>query len=278
MSNDPTLPGGARATSGKTYRVSLWVIAALAFVQIAAIAFAVVRNDLGSRELADRRPVDPQFTFASSTSVPAGFPQRDELFNAQGWEPVAEPPVIEPTTRPSAITDPLVLDKLEFARERRKEGDVQTALEHFLDANKQLPDSPEILYEIASCYTALDLLDQASDAWMELRLLGPERGGEFYQLAELALLGSRDDAASPRKLLSFSNHHLSKNPLETSGEMLTLRVAIKAQAGAEIDHDAVQLRVLFFDLINGRTIARGLHDGDYPRKVWTEPVDASAKR
>ena len=31
---------------------------------------------------------------------------------------------------------------------------------------------------------------------MEIRLLGPEIGGEFFQLAELALLGSRDDAAA----------------------------------------------------------------------------------
>ena len=101
----------------------------------------------------------------------------------------------------------------------------------------------------------------------------PDRAGEFYQFAELKLLGSEDGGAAPRRFLSLSSHHLYQNPQETAGEMLTLRTAIKAEPGIEIDPAAVQLRVLFFDLVDGHAIARGLNDGNYPQRMVTEPID-----
>ena len=266
----------SRAAAPKTFRVSLWVIAAVALIQVAAIAFAVVRDDLGNRDLASRRPLGPSpFALVNSTSVPAGFPEIDRMFDSQGWEPVAAPqaPNIERTTAPSLITDPMVRDKMEFARLLREEGDIQTALEQFRSANKMQPNTPEILYEIASSCNTLDLPDEASDAWMEIRNLGPQRGGEFYKLAEIALLGRDPDGSAVRTVISLSNHHLFKNPQETSGEMLTLRTSIKARDGIVIDPEAVQLRVLFFDLVNGRTIARGLNNGNYPRRGVTLPLD-----
>jgi hypothetical protein len=259
-------------TASKTYRVSLWVVAGLAIAQVAAIAFAVVRNDLGNRDLASRRPA-PRPTLTSSTSVPAGFPMIDKMFDTSGWQESPPPPEFERTTDGDQILDPLVRDKVEFARLLREEGDVQTAVEQFRSASEQLPGNPTILYELASCYEALDLADLASDTWLEIRNLGPERAGEFYKFAELKLLGSQNGGAAPRKFLTLSSHHLYQNPQETSGEMLTLRAAIKAEPGVEIDPSAVQLRVLFFDLVDGHTIARGLNDGNYPQRMVTEPID-----
>ncbi|MGI9243069.1 MAG: tetratricopeptide repeat protein, partial [Verrucomicrobiales bacterium] len=225
------------------------------------------------RDLASRRPA-PQSTLTSSTTVPAGFPLIDEMFNTEGWResPPAEP-VFERTTERDRILDPLVRDKVEFARLLREEGDVQTALEQFRSANQQLPGNPTILYELASCYDALDLADEASDTWLEIYNLGAERAGELYKFAELKLLGSQEGGAAPRRFLTISSHHLYQNPQETSGEMLTLRTAIKAGPGIEIDPTAVRLRVLFFDLVDGSKIARGLNDGNYPQRMVTEPID-----
>jgi hypothetical protein len=262
--------------SSKTFRVSLWIIGGLALVQIAAIAFAVVRQDLGNRDLAARRPSPPRFGLTTSTSAPAGFPRMEEMFDVEGenWREAPQPaPVFDPTTNVPPIEDPLVRDKVEFARLLREEGDVQTALEQFRSANQQLPGKPEILYEIASCYDTLGLADEASDAWLEIRNLGPERAGELYKFAELALIGSEDGTAAPLKLLTLSNHHLYENPQELSGEMLTLRTSIKARPGAQIDPNAVQLQVLFFDLVDGHKLARGLNDGNYPKRMVTEPTD-----
>ena len=55
--------------------------------------------------------------------------------------------------------------------------------------------------------------------------------------------------------------------------MVTIRVSVRSVPGAEIDPAKVRLRVLFFDLVNGRRIARGLHEGEYPQHLVTEPID-----
>ena len=173
MPKDPPQPAPSRAPVNKTFRVSIWIIAAVALAQVGAIAFVVVRNDLGNRDLASRRPMGGgQFALVNSTTVPAGFPAIDAMFDSRAWEPVAAPPEIEPTIPPSVITDPQVRDRMELARLKREEGDVQTALEQFRSANKLQPNTPEILYEIASSCSLLDLPDEASNAWMEIRTLG----------------------------------------------------------------------------------------------------------
>ena len=272
MPPDPPPSVSQSPASGKTFRVSLWIIGALAIAQLAAIAFAVVRKDVGNRDLADRRP-PMRPTLTSSTSVPAGFPEIDQMFNTQGWQPAPAPPELERTTVAAPILDPIVRDKVDFARLLFEEGDVQTALEQLRSANDQLPNHPAILYDLATCYEALDLGDEASDTWLTLRNLGPERAGELHKFAELKLLGRPDGGPAPSKLLSVSSHHLYKNPQETSGEMLTLRTAIKARPGAEIDPSAVTFRVLFFDLVDGHRIAPGLNDGNYPKRMVTEPID-----
>jgi len=272
MPKEPPSPVNQRHHPGRTFRVSLWVLAGLALAQIAAIAFAIVRHDIGNRDLADRRPAPPRQSLATSTSVPAGFPPLERMFGTEGMTPAAPPPTIEPTTE-QTIRDPLVRDMVEVARLMRDEGDVQTALEQFRRANQQLPDNPEILHELATCYDLLDLRDDASDARLAIRNLGPERGGVFYTFADLALLGSKDGGAARRSLVSIGNTHLYQHPQETSGEMVTLRASIKAAPGAEIDPAAVHIRVLFFDLIDGRRVARGLHEGEYPQHLVTEPID-----
>lgn len=263
--------------SDKTFRVSLWIIGGLALAQMAAIAFAVVRQDLGNRDLADRRPGAGGmngFGLANSTSVPAGFPTVGELFDDRNWQPAPELPQLPgKTTSGIRINDPIVRDKVEFARHLRETGDVQTALEEFRKANEMLPDNAEILYGIVSCCSDLDLVDQESDAWLAIRNLGPDRAGEFYKFAELALLGQKDGGVAAPKLLTLSHYRIYQNPQERSGEMLTLRTAIKASPGAQIDQKGVRLRVLFYDLVDGNAVARGLNDGNYPQRAVTEPID-----
>ncbi len=171
MSNAPSTAVSRTPSASKTYRISLWVVAGLAIAEVAAVAFAIVRDDLGNRDLASRRPA-PQSTLTSSTSVPAGFPMIEEMFDTEGWQETPPAPEFERTTEDDQILDPLVRDKVEFARLLREEGDIQTALEQFRSANQQLPGNPTILYELASCYDALDLADEASDIWLEIHQLG----------------------------------------------------------------------------------------------------------
>lgn len=272
MPDDPPLPVRQAPRTSKTFRVSLWVIAGMALAQIAAIAFAVVRHDIGNRDLADRRPAPPSPKLATSTSVPAGFPPLVDMFKTEGMTLAPPPPEIERTTH-HTIRDPLVRDMVEVARLMREEGDVQSALEQFRRANQKLPDNPEILYELASCYSTLDLQDEASDAWLAIRNLGPERASVFYKFAELALSGDKEGVAARRSVVTFGNTQLYQHPQETRGQMVTLRVSIKAKPGVEIDPDAVQMRVLFFDLIDGHTVAHGLDEGEYPKRLVTEPID-----
>ena len=272
MPKDPSPAVSSPRPSNKTFRVSLWIIGALALAQVAAIGFAVVRHDLGNRDLSERRPAPDRTSLTNSTTVPMGFPPIERMFNPEGRTPATPPPVIESTTE-QTIRDPRVRDMVEVGRLMRDEGDVQSALEQFRRANQELPDNPEILHELATCYDTLDHPDRASDARLAIRNLGPERGGVWYKFAELALLGSRDGGAARRSLVNIGNTHLYQHPQETSGEMVTLRTSIKAVPGAEIDPAAVHVRVLFFDLINGSTIARGLHEGEYPQHLVTEPID-----
>ncbi|MFT4548513.1 MAG: hypothetical protein ACI8XO_002913 [Verrucomicrobiales bacterium] len=263
--------------SDRTFRISLWIIGGLALAQVAAIAFAMVQQDLGNRDLADRRPVaglPDGYKIVNSTSVPKGFPSVVELFDETNWQlaPVA-PDLPEKTTVGDPINDPLARDKVEFAQHLRSEGDAQGALEAFRQASSMLPENAEILYYIASCSDDLDLPDQASDAWLSIKNLGPERAGEFYKFAELALLGKKDGSIAAPKLLTLSHYRIYQNPEERRGQMLTLRTGIKARPGAVIDPPGVKLRVLFYDLVNGNRIERGLNDDNYPQRAVTEPID-----
>jgi len=265
----------AKPLAGKTFRVSLWIIAGLAAVQIAAIAFAVVRNDLGNRSLEERRPQTRLVSnLTSTTSAPAGFPPLDDMFRQEGMRDLApaKPIEFERTTK-DTVTDPVAREHFTMAKLQRKRGDIQSALENFIEADKALPQNAEILYQIASCFDALDLPEKATDTWVQIHQLGPELAGEFYTIASLKLIGSEDGAAARFSVVTLGKTQLSEMAEETSGQMVNLRAAIRAEPGAVIDPQAVHLRVLFFDLINGRTIARGAREDDYPRRLVTEPIN-----
>ena len=98
------------------------------------------------------------------------------------------------------------------------------------DANTLSPNHPLVLSELASTYTQMGLDEKAAEFWRSVYVLGPERAGAFYDLADMALKGNRIEEAPPiDSVLSVGEVQVLRSPNTSDGERLTLRIPIRSR-------------------------------------------------
>jgi hypothetical protein len=114
---------------------------------------------------------------------------------------------------------------------------------------------------------------KAMEYWADIEVMGTEGAGDYWALADLKLKGDTAIEAIPSDaLLTISNVFVQRHPEVTNGEKVTLRVAIKAKAGAEVLPSDVAVNVFFYDLVNGEKVARTT--ADQPQYNWmTFPIN-----
>jgi hypothetical protein len=188
---------------------------------------------------------------------------------------------------------------IEQARTLRERGDTSTAITRFREALALEPQNPLPLAEIATTYEKMGVADKAAEQWRRIYDMG-EAAGVYFTAAEAKMKASQANAllqalptSSPEDLalaaeatrqtapapeetpalktgtrLGVGDVSLKEEPNALSLRKFTLRVPLHAKPRARIDVRDVTIQVLFYDLLEGRTLDK-THAQVSTR--WVEP-------
>jgi len=176
---------------------------------------------------------------------PSPYPTNDAITGAAELENPAH-----------AITHPAAQRMMALALEYRSSGNMQAALRALRDANTLSPNHPRVLSELASTYSQMGLDDKAAEFWRSVYVLGPERAGAFFDLADMAMKGNLiDEEAAVDTVLSIGEVETIRHPVTAEGERVTLRIPILSRPGSAPDAADMAMLVYFYDTVNGGDFA-----------------------
>ena len=204
-----------------------------------------------------------------------------------------KPPEAAAPTPLLSLVDQLLREGIEL----RERGDTTTALARLQEASESDPTNAAVLEETAKTYEAMQLFDRSNEMWRKLQEMGPS-AGEAYELADRRLkLGvptpttagtgiasTSLDAATRQKdvgggiaegsTFAITEVKTTETPDPDAETNLTLRIGIKKQLDATIDHTRVKIQVFFYDMVDDRDVKLTDADVNYewltPKHDWTE--------
>jgi tetratricopeptide (TPR) repeat protein len=213
--------------------------------------------------------------------------------------PAPAPPVAQTAPSPEAAAQaspPSLVDQLlREGMELRDRGDTTNALARFEEALDSEPSNTTVLEEIAKTYDSMQLYDKSNEVWRKLHEMGPSAGAA-YELADQRLkLGVPTPAtteagmASPSldgaahkdiggppegSIMGITEVKAAETPDPDAQTNLALRIGIKKQPGATIDHTKVKILVEFYDTVGDKDIKLTDADVNYewltPKHDWTD--------
>jgi tetratricopeptide (TPR) repeat protein len=233
-----------------------------------------------------RTPAPP---VATTIARPAASPASTAIPVAQATQ-AASSPAPAPQTSPS-LADQLLRKGVEL----RDRGDTTNALARFEEALDSDPNNVTVLEEIAKTYDAMRLYDKSNEMWRKLHDMGPS-AGEAYELADQRLkLGvstpATTDAGMASASLDATSHRdiggnpegpvmgitevkVAETPDPDADTNLALRIGIKKQPDAVIDHTKVKILVEFYDTVGDKDVKLTDADVNYewltPKHDWTD--------
>src|SRR5438477_3589526 len=206
----------------------------------------------------------------------------------------ATPGVIGPAVPSPA---PSLVDRLlREAAELRDQGDTTNALARLHEALERDPKNPGVLEEMAKTYESMQLFDRSNETWRKLQELGPSAGAA-YELADrrlklgapttatagtgianksLEAAASRNDVGgiSEGPIFGITEVKTTETPDPDTETNLMLRIGIKKQPNATIDHTKVKIQVFFYDTVDDKDIKLTDADVNYewltPKHDWTD--------
>src|SRR5262249_2507196 len=156
-------------------------------------------------------------------------------------------------TPPPSLVDQLLRDGVEL----RDRGDTTNALARFAEALDSEPSNVTVLEEIAKTYDSMQLYDKSNELWRKLHDMGPS-AGQAYELADQRLklgvpsssttepstAGATLDAAARKEIsgnpegsvMGVTEVKATEIPDPDAETNLALRIGIKKQPGAAVDH------------------------------------------
>ncbi len=154
----------------------------------------------------------------------------------------------------------------------RDRGDMGNAFTRFREARSLDPTNPASIAEIAVTYEKMGLGDKASEQWKKILDMG-ERAGYLYVAADARLKQSQAQAilaaqgraeavvpvgaaTNPRAVLCIGEISLTEQPDPGTEKHFTMRIAIQHKDKAPINTGDVGVHVLFYDLVDGKTLTR----------------------
>jgi tetratricopeptide (TPR) repeat protein len=191
-------------------------------------------------------------------------------------------------TPPPSLVDQLLREGIEL----RDRGDTTNALVRFEEALDSEPSNITVLEEIAKTYDSMQLYDKSNNVWRKLHDMGPS-AGEAYELADQRLkLGvptpattdagmasASLDAASHRdvggnpegSVMGITEVKAAETPDPDAETNLAVRIGIKKQPGATVDHTKVKILVEFYDTVGNKDVK--LTDADVSYEWLTSKHD-----
>ena len=251
----------SRATQvDPSFNVGLGLVVILALAEIFAVSSYYV-----GRVRPVRTPAQAvATTIARPAALPVSTPATPATQTAPSPDTVAQPP-------PPSLVDQLLREGVEL----RDRGDTTNALARFEEALESEPSNVTVLEEIAKTYDSMQLYDKSNDVWRKLHDMGPS-AGQAYELADQRLkLGvsapATTDAGMTSASLNAASHRdvggnpegsvmgltevkATETPDQDAETNLALRIGIKKQNGAAVDHTKVKILVEFYDTVGDKDV------------------------
>src|SRR5438552_2431521 len=197
-----------------------------------------------------------------------------------------------PTASPAA---PSEVDRLiQEAANLRDRGDTTNALARLHEASERDPKNVSVLEEMAKTYESMQLFDRSNETWRKVQELGPSAGAA-YELADRRLklgaptpatavaAGGSLEPAAPRNdaggipegsTFGITEVKTTETPDPDTATNLMLRIGIKKQPQATIDHTKAKIQVFFYDTVDDKDIKLTDADVNYewltPKHDWTD--------
>ena len=271
----------SRATQvDPSFNIGLGLIIVLALAEI----FAVTSYYMGRIRPVQTPAPAVATTVARPAAPPISTPAPPATKTAPSPEAVAQTP-------PPSLVNQLLREGVEL----RDRGDTTNALARFEEALESEPSNVMVLEEIAKTYDSMQLYDKSNEVWHKLHDIGPS-AGQAYELADQRLkLGvstppATDGGTATASLDGASHRDLGGNPegavmgltdvkaTETpdpdADTNLALRIGIKKQTGATVDHTKVKILVEFYDTVGDKDVKLTDADVNYewltPKHDWTD--------
>jgi tetratricopeptide (TPR) repeat protein len=273
----------SRATQiDPSFNVGLGLVVILAVAEI----FAVTSYYVGRARAAQTSTQTVATTIARPAAPPVSTPAP-----APPATQTAPSPEAVAQTPPPSLVDQLLREGIEL----RDRGDTTNGLARFEEALDSEPSNVAVLEEIAKTYDSMQLYDKSNDVWRKLHDMGPS-AGEAYELADQRLkLGvptpvtidagmasasldaaaHRDIGGNPEgSVMGITEVKAAETPDPDAETNLALRIGIKKQPGATIDHTKVKILVEFYDTVGDKDVKLTNADVNYewvtPKHDWTD--------
>lgn len=154
-----------------------------------------------------------------------------------------------------AISNAEIASLVDSGTDKRRNGDMQGALNDLRQAELVLPEHPRILAEIAATYSEMGLDRRSSLYWDNIRELGDKAAGAWHAIAVGELTGNRvgSAAAAPPvpRILQLGRVNASPDLTVSQGERVVLSVVIDADPMTRPNPAEMSMAVYFYDLVDG---------------------------
>ncbi len=291
----------ARPSVGRTFIIAVSLLGCIALAQIGAVGWVFVNRFTSLTERAKLGPA-PQLIAAATPAqgdlaTTATLDTRDPFEEARNAaaassDPIPPPqkpvPVSSAKLNPQAPPETRYQELVQQGKQLRDRGDTGAALVKLREATALEPQNPEAMAEMAVTFERMSLMDRAAEQWKRIFEMG-EGAGSFYIAAESRMKMSQAQAIAaaqlaqppeakepplsklrPDAILGIGDIVKQEKP-ESGGTRFALRVPVKAKKGESISVADVDIHVLFYDLVDGKTPVQTSADVSY--RFASAPID-----
>jgi hypothetical protein len=259
----------------RSFQIALGLVSLFAAAEIFSTGYWYLRR------FHVARPATTSVAAARPSATPRVAPTTTMTRTTPAPVTAASPqaPAVVPAPAPAiSRIDKLVQEGVAF----RTKGDMTNALARFLEASETEPKNAKVLEETAKTYESLELWDRSNETWRKVQELGPS-GGASYDLAVTRLKAGAPTPAAPAApsaaptvlaalkpattpalpteaippgtpMFSIAQVKASEEPDPDADTNLTLRISVKKQTAAVIDHTKVKIQVFFYDTVDDKDI------------------------
>jgi tetratricopeptide (TPR) repeat protein len=196
------------------------------------------------------------FRVTPSARLPVAVEKTTTAARSAPASKLASPSPAAVSSVPTSETDQLVQQAVAL----REQGDMTNALARLNQAAERDPKNAKVLEESAKTYEGMQLFDRSNETWRKIQDLGPSAGAA-YELA-ITRLKTGAPTANPGtestttggQLFTISDIKVTEEPDPDAETNVTLRISVKKQPEAVIDHTKVKIQVFFYDTVNAKDI------------------------
>lgn len=280
----------SKPSPGKTFVVAMSIICLAALLLIGALAWIFISR-YQAEQYAEMMEAKRAATLPVHVTAPKISQTPDhsapQITATAIPKPTPVPQSLQMQTAPAAASAQSRVDTLvKTAQALRERGDTATAIIRLREALAIAPGNPQVLSEIAITYDRMGVSQKAAEYWRKVYDIG-ESAGIYYVAAAAKLIApppsapaapanhsltaNAGNAVQPGSALGLMTVNTVEDQDSLSQKKFSLQIPVKAREGSDIDNGQVTIQVLFYDIINDKSIVQTV--AKVSSRWITSPVD-----